>query len=901
MTLKRIVASLELHRAPKLRGRVPLPEIDDATVETCWQTVRRHASFATEASRDAEQSVLEGVIRAAIAGGDQDPRILHAAALALTKLGHYPALASLERRFPGWQPDIGLAATMKSQARIRAHSPTGQVSQPFTPFQLDLLEGFQAPIASISAPTSAGKSFVLGHVVLQAVQQRKHVAYIVPTRALVREVTVRMRRLFLEHHLEAPIRSIAAAAPLATDHGSLHVLTQERFLALRASGNGLPPFNAILFDEAHEIAIGNRGILLEAAIEAAGNLRPMPRLLFASPHIENPEEPIEAALPKVKAAVIHRDDRSPVIHHHFQAKIVGDHAEIHLDSDDRGSLGTIPLSPPNLEEHPDDEFARVISDVAATIHEPETTTLLYCSKPSLADNTAYALADIIPVKEDVHEEIEQLREWIREEIHPEHPLMDWLSKGISVHYGDMPPSLRLQIEDLASRGRIEYVCCTSTLLSGVNLPCKNLVAWEPRRAGKVLDQGAFSNLAGRSGRIHHDIIGNVWVIYEAARPEQLIKPGPPPRITSAFKQSVMEGMPKLRVERSHEKRKLGGVDHQELANRAFDLTSRRVPLDFAVREMPSHRVAALHEAQENLFQLFQDNQDISHIIRRHPGLSPYRIVEFYAAIREMRDDLREGLIPTKNRIEHKLDPHLKKTIPWFGGFFGLGKKRITYLTPEERRYFTEHDRLPKNRGPPPREYNNRIAAWGGIPGVKKLAAIATQWVRGDPLNVIIRTGISLSLEKAKGDQSRDRLVCFTMRDQVKHIDTYIRFHLARQWHLTEDLLKHYYENEAVQVPAKFHEMKPLHSYLEHGTRNENILKILSLGFTRAAAQLIKENWPEEETSWPDDPDEIIHWIRDNEEIVANWEGLDYELAMEFCSLCGLDTEMARRFRSTDQE
>jgi superfamily II RNA helicase len=77
----------------------------------------------------------------------------------------------------------------------------------------------------------------------------------------------------------------------------------------------------------------------------------------------------------------------------------------------------------------------------------------------------------------------------------------------------MPSNVKVKIEELASKGKLKYICCTSTLLQGVNLPVKNIVVYKPK-SGKYneMKRSDFLNLIGRAGRLQKEFNGNIWCI-----------------------------------------------------------------------------------------------------------------------------------------------------------------------------------------------------------------------------------------------------------------------------------------------------------------------------------------------------------------------------------------------------
>src|SRR3989442_6772968 len=71
--------------------------------------------------------------------------------------------------------------------------------------------------------------------------------------------------------------------------------------------------------------------------------------------------------------------------------------------------------------------------------------------------------------------------------------------------------MRFIVKDLFEKKKIKVLCCTSTLLEGVNLPAKNLVIYKPR-AGGPLTTLSTRYLVGRAGRLHKDYYGKTYCI-----------------------------------------------------------------------------------------------------------------------------------------------------------------------------------------------------------------------------------------------------------------------------------------------------------------------------------------------------------------------------------------------------
>ncbi|KAL5337905.1 Sec63 Brl domain-containing protein [Aspergillus crustosus] len=80
--------------------------------------------------------------------------------------------------------------------------------------------------------------------------------------------------------------------------------------------------------------------------------------------------------------------------------------------------------------------------------------------------------------------------------------------GVAFHHAGLDPTDRHQVEKSYLEGKINIICCTSTLAVGVNLPChlviiKNTVGWQDGRCQEYSDLEVMQML-GRAGRPQFD-------------------------------------------------------------------------------------------------------------------------------------------------------------------------------------------------------------------------------------------------------------------------------------------------------------------------------------------------------------------------------------------------------------
>ena len=108
---------------------------------------------------------------------------------------------------------------------------------------------------SISAPTSAGKSYILCTLILEELSKgHKNIVYVVPTRALISQVDADLRALLKQYNLETQtnITTVPPQEAINTEVSNIYVFTQER-LHWFLFGNNSTSIDLLIVDEAHKI------------------------------------------------------------------------------------------------------------------------------------------------------------------------------------------------------------------------------------------------------------------------------------------------------------------------------------------------------------------------------------------------------------------------------------------------------------------------------------------------------------------------------------------------------------------------------------------------------------------------------------------------------------------------
>jgi hypothetical protein len=359
---------------------------------------------------------------------------------------------------------------------------------------------------SVSAPTSAGKSYIVKRWFEQRAQESETFrgVYVVPTRALIDEVS---RDLMRDLNVDVAVHVIPWDRGIGSHPKEIFVVTQERLHLLQERD---PAFAAeLLFvDEAQKVGDDARGVLLQRVLDEAVRRRPDAQVLFASPSSQNPELLLEGAPPDSRPESI-VSEAVTVNQNLLWVNSSRDSKRWIVELVTRGEprrVGEVELAARPTS------VGKRLPLIAVGMGGDEPGSIVYVNGAAEAEKTAMQIADVLADRVELsdNEDIVALQELITKTIHPEYRLGGVLRRGVAFHYGNMPLVVRSEIERLFRDEILRYLVCTSTLLEGVNLPCRNLFARAPTRGvNRPMTAADFWNLAGRAGRWGTEFRGNV--------------------------------------------------------------------------------------------------------------------------------------------------------------------------------------------------------------------------------------------------------------------------------------------------------------------------------------------------------------------------------------------------------
>ena len=397
-----------------------------------------------------------------------------------------------------------------------------------TEFQKKIWEAMDRErVIGISAPTSAGKSFVILLKIIQKITENaQDIVYIIPTLSLLNQVTEDFNHMLKELNINNCKISNTFSQSEENNISNIYVLTQEK--ALSAFANEDAAFSTSLILVADEIQNIERikddkdersKILFDMLMEFRYK-KNVEQIIISGPRIEEIGE-LGTNIFGIEAENISTDD-SPVFNITYSISRI----ENQYYFKQYCSLTNVPIcklidSPQSIlgygKKIYDDKYLEYLEYFIDHIGKDEQNIIFAPTAGTARKIACYLAKDCVQKEKNT-----ELIEYYSKTVHEKYSLCETLGAGIAYHHGKLPMHVRRTLEKAIAEKNVTNVACTTTLMQGINMPAQNVIVRNPHLYLKKTDSSVeltnyeMANLRGRAGRLLKDFIGRTYVLDESS-------------------------------------------------------------------------------------------------------------------------------------------------------------------------------------------------------------------------------------------------------------------------------------------------------------------------------------------------------------------------------------------------
>lgn len=395
----------------------------------------------------------------------------------------------------------------------------------------------------VNLPTSSGKTMIAEYRILQALNEFKErggwVAYVAPTKSLVNQVFIQLKKDFSELGLVVEKASGAIELDgfeqhLIEDNGDqtefdVLVTTYEKLNLLVRQGLGTSdgrPMVLTIVDEAHNIEDQTRGLNLEFLLTTIKNDCREANFLLMTPDISNspdvvdwlagdrgnvinleldwwqPNERVVGAI-EVEGRGRNYDLNLKTLHTNKGSYEIGESIQLHRFTD---------------ADEPKSKFyggngskKKVAEKMASQMLDIRSPIIVLARHPNETYEIAETLYKNAKTDFETDTDVDLLKRLVSSELGNDFPLVKLLDRRIAVHSSALPDEIRFLIEDLMTQeNKLQALVATTTIAQGINFPVSAVImgSYNYPFTGNMPVRD-FWNLAGRVGRAGQDQMG--WV------------------------------------------------------------------------------------------------------------------------------------------------------------------------------------------------------------------------------------------------------------------------------------------------------------------------------------------------------------------------------------------------------
>jgi hypothetical protein len=388
----------------------------------------------------------------------------------------------------------------------------------------NLLDPYRRAII-VEMPTSAGKTLLAKFTIIQtkALNPNGKIMYIVPTRALVNQVTNDLRTDFANFLPKIVVEQAVPAFEmnpteerLLAGEADILVTTPEKLdLLIRKDHPVTKDIALVIADEAHNLSDGSRGARLELLLGTLKRERIGARFLLLSPFLPNDYELVnwlgeDQALPPIGVdwkpsrnvvGLLRLDGRRQNRSFILETVPASKNLDIAEGRKIRIADKEIVQGPPSQERY---------TLAGAKVFVKRGAVLVLCRGRGTAIKRAKLIAESMDRINENNQLVKSVCKFLELEQGPHSPLIELLYKGVAYHHSGLSQEVRLLIETLIKKDLVKIICGTTTLAQGVNFPISSVIIESlVKGSGERISYSDFWNIAGRAGRALVDTTGVV--------------------------------------------------------------------------------------------------------------------------------------------------------------------------------------------------------------------------------------------------------------------------------------------------------------------------------------------------------------------------------------------------------
>lgn len=452
--------------------------------------------------------------------------------LFLSRAGFGPSSIMVDSEYSHVDKQFSFGENLMNQfavtiAQVKNEIKVGNSIFLLSDFQKDIWESIERnSLIGISAPTSAGKSFLILLKAIDLIQKKSGiVVYVVPTLSLVSQVTSDFRKQLddfelIDYTIETTYNNSSASQK------SIYILTQEKAIAaFSQSENPFGDIRLLVIDEiqnVEKVATSDdqrSKVLYDLMIELRNNSK-IDHIIISGPRIIKIDD-LGTSVFGINSAK-KETDASPVLNLTYSISKKSEDYFLNVYSDLLEKSQQVNITNKDSIQgygkvRYNDSYLNYLSEFLKGFGADESTLIFSPTSPT-CNKMASHISNSLENKND--EFLNELSDFISATVHPLFTMVETIKKGVAYHHGKLPFHVRILIEDGIRKKNIKTIICTTTLLQGVNLPVQNIIIRNPnlfiakKENSSKLSNYEIANLRGRAGRLLKDFIGRTYILDE---------------------------------------------------------------------------------------------------------------------------------------------------------------------------------------------------------------------------------------------------------------------------------------------------------------------------------------------------------------------------------------------------